>query len=452
MLDVIVLTKEWFQSKSLASYEPLTRVINKAYSRSHYKYGHIMLPRIDNDKFLEDLGFTDDYIMFVLLGPGNIMAQLPPRYFTKSTSVETLVEDHIPDEVANQLKVNPRMRFITVNNDFEFTPQILHCVLLTCGFSVKKPASHEALATGKCPVDHKTMAKCPVSHDTDPNTGSKCPINHGTSRPAQGKCPVAHSQTQNAGGHEDERGAETSLTNEHGKCPFSAGSDRQPVASRPHASAGKCPVAHNEKTQAPPNHPPAQSETKCPVAHNGVPSTSSVCPVTGQTAASASQMPAGHGSDDPNAVCPVTGMTAKDKALALKALPMEAETEVGGDGTQDVHLTAFTSFLRGAGPVFLDVLLEKLLNNPKTWSYFMPSISLSLVKQLEVHADCVREFGLVDFYTGKCGFVLSDKPDVFVDAKENSPFVDEIEVVKPFHVAYLERLVTREQLDKRLHL
>ena len=437
-MEVVVLTKDWFFYNN-RDFSALTKVVNKAYDKVHKRFGHIQNPRIKTpEKFLQELGVSknDEFIFFVLIAPSRAVAELPRRSFNPLNNYDELLDCQIPIEVAEQLKVSPRMRFIPVTEEFEFTDDILHRVLMTVGLKSNSGAS------GQCPVDHKAMtgSKCPVAHTSQANGNGKCPVAHTSQANGGGKCPVAHSAGANGdatapvngnGTHSIDHASAASLAAPNGVCPVS------------HATAatnGGCPVS--SKTSA-----PAATGT-CPVTGQLVaaPALGAVCPVTGQSAPSFD--PHAHGGDDPNAVCPVTGLLAKDKQPARSIV----EAHDVPNGMKEATVTAFTLFLPKQASVFLDVVLDKLLNSHALWSYFSPTINLSSVQTLKLLADTVKEHRLVEFYCNYCDFTVSQKEPVLVKASSECPFPDEVVVAKPFHVVYTERLVTRKRLDERLGL
>lgn len=427
-MEVVVLTKDWF-FHGQRDFSALTKVVNKAYDKVHKRFGHIQNPRIKSpERFLKELGVTadDEFIFFVLIAPSSAVADLPRREFIPLNNYEELLSCQIPRDVADKLKVSPRMRFIPVTEDFEFTDDILHRVLMTVGFKSKP------IVQGKCPVDHKAMAarKCPVAHTTEANGNGKCPVAHSTTANGNGTCPVEHKPQANNNGKcpVDHNG--TSAKN--GKCPVSHGAGA--------TATGVCPVTGQLE------QPPAAGAA-CPVTGQlaASPAAGAVCPVTGQSAAPVVDP---HGGSDPNAVCPVTGLLAKDKQPARPVV----EAHDVPNGIKEATVTAFTLFLPKQASIFLDVVLDKLMNSPALWGYFSPTTNLSSVQEIKLLADVVKEHKLVEYYCNYCGFTLSQKDPVLVGAPGDCPFPDEVHVAKPFYVVYTERVVTRKLLDERLGL
>jgi hypothetical protein len=111
--------------------------------------------------------------------------------------------------------------------------------------------------------------------------------------------------------------------------------------------------------------------------------------------------------------------------------------------SQDFELTTFTSFLRSSGPKIFHYIAGTFFaagGNPKFDELLQ--IHRSSRAEVRLHATIIKDHNLIPFYTNKCGFLPSSKPDVLIKADEDSS-PDEIKarggllVAKSFHFAFL---------------
>lgn len=113
-------------------------------------------------------------------------------------------------------------------------------------------------------------------------------------------------------------------------------------------------------------------------------------------------------------------------------------------GIKEIELTAFTSFMRNTAPVFLDFVIDKCLLT----SYGFEKLSrvgiLQDYNKIMIHADVIKEHGLVEYYVRKCMFIQSSKPDIHVTVAEDMKaaegiFEDGVLAARDFHISFLER-------------
>lgn len=120
-----------------------------------------------------------------------------------------------------------------------------------------------------------------------------------------------------------------------------------------------------------------------------------------------------------------------DESIGNRILSTIAFKQIDLKKEGDYEMTAFTSFLHGIAPNFLEFVLN----------HFKVILDVSW-SPISILAIVIREHELVDYYTKYCGFEKSNKPDIFVSATEmDCPFDDDCRASKNFHLAFLHRLV-----------
>lgn len=112
-----------------------------------------------------------------------------------------------------------------------------------------------------------------------------------------------------------------------------------------------------------------------------------------------------------------------------------------GKFTEELELTAFTSFSRGSGPKMLNLIID-ILRNRNTNPIFTELPTQNA--KIKLHAEVITQHNLVDYYTRKCDFEISDKETVLVrvtpDGRlEDCPFEDNIMASRDFTITFLHR-------------
>ncbi|KAG8204478.1 Biofilm-induced protein [Candida albicans P76067] len=114
--------------------------------------------------------------------------------------------------------------------------------------------------------------------------------------------------------------------------------------------------------------------------------------------------------------------------------------------TKDFELTAFTSFMRNTAPVFLDFIINQCLLDSERFEKISFQGSLNDFQTIIIHADVIKEHGLVEYYTKKCSFTKSSQEDILIKV-DNGQKVDNgvlekgILASKNFHLSFLERII-----------
>lgn len=112
--------------------------------------------------------------------------------------------------------------------------------------------------------------------------------------------------------------------------------------------------------------------------------------------------------------------------------------------SQDFELTTFTSFLRTSGPKLFHYVARNFFAEGHPKFDELLEIRRSPRAEVRLHATIIKDHDLVPFYTNKCGFTPSSKPDVLIKADEDSS-LEEIEarggllVAKAFRFAFLHK-------------
>ncbi|KAK6463252.1 hypothetical protein DFJ63DRAFT_111424 [Scheffersomyces coipomensis] len=90
------------------------------------------------------------------------------------------------------------------------------------------------------------------------------------------------------------------------------------------------------------------------------------------------------------------------------------------DSILDLELTAFTSYMRKLGPKILNLIIDKCLLNEKLLSKLYPTLGpLEQYNKIIIHADVIKEHGLVQYYVNNCTFQQADKKDIFYEVSED---------------------------------
>ncbi|KAL6453566.1 RMD6 Sporulation protein RMD6 [Candida maltosa Xu316] len=113
---------------------------------------------------------------------------------------------------------------------------------------------------------------------------------------------------------------------------------------------------------------------------------------------------------------------------------------------KEFELTAFTSFMRNTGPKVLDFVISKCLLDSGNFAKLSRTGGLSDFDSIVIHADVIREHGLVDYYIKKCSFEKSSRPDVVVRVNQNMEvdadvFEEGVLASQDFHIAFLHRQI-----------
>lgn len=114
--------------------------------------------------------------------------------------------------------------------------------------------------------------------------------------------------------------------------------------------------------------------------------------------------------------------------------------------TKEFELTAFTSFMRNTAPVFLDFIINQCLLDSGRFEQISLQGTLNDFRTIIIHADVIKEHGLVEYYTKKCSFTKSCQEDVLIKI-DNQQNVEDgilekgILASKDFHLSFLERVI-----------
>lgn len=113
-------------------------------------------------------------------------------------------------------------------------------------------------------------------------------------------------------------------------------------------------------------------------------------------------------------------------------------------GIKEFELTAFTSFMRNTAPAFLNFVINNCLLNEDRFAKLSQAGLLNDYNKIVIHADVIKEHGLVEYYTKKCSFVQSLRPDVHVTVAEDMKaaegiFEKGVLAARDFHISFLER-------------
>ncbi|KAK6456196.1 uncharacterized protein RJT20DRAFT_128021 [Scheffersomyces xylosifermentans] len=110
---------------------------------------------------------------------------------------------------------------------------------------------------------------------------------------------------------------------------------------------------------------------------------------------------------------------------------------------KDLELTAFTSYMRKTGPKFLDLVIKRCLLEEKYFSLFSDR-PLSHYSSIILHADCIKEHRLVEYYTKNCSFEPEDQEDIRIKVGQGGSgslgtFDLGISATRDFHVSFIKR-------------
>ncbi|CAK9438379.1 uncharacterized protein LODBEIA_P26030 [Lodderomyces beijingensis] len=108
-----------------------------------------------------------------------------------------------------------------------------------------------------------------------------------------------------------------------------------------------------------------------------------------------------------------------------------------------LELTAFTSYIKGGAPMFMNFVIDKILTDP----VYFPLVSsaqreLAKCDKIVLHGDCIIEHDLLPYYTEVLEFVESDSDQLLVEIDENL-YAAAIDVYakRPFHLAFVYRVI-----------
>ncbi|CUM67616.1 uncharacterized protein PRCAT00005316001 [Priceomyces carsonii] len=117
------------------------------------------------------------------------------------------------------------------------------------------------------------------------------------------------------------------------------------------------------------------------------------------------------------------------------------------NAVKEIYITAFTSFCKNTASKFLDLILQEIFFEKLAESLENRPQTLKKEK-LIVHADCVKEHCLVDYYVSKLNFELANKEYYFDIMKDGTIHSDalpdhmlEIKAYRDFHITFLKRTV-----------
>ncbi|KAI5966546.1 uncharacterized protein KGF55_000855 [Candida pseudojiufengensis] len=112
--------------------------------------------------------------------------------------------------------------------------------------------------------------------------------------------------------------------------------------------------------------------------------------------------------------------------------------EVSNQDEINLNLTTFCSFLYNSASTFFEIIISKCLKNSKIYEelYHEP---LSNYKSLIIHADCIIEHNLIDYYITKCKFKKSHKANISIENAGIS--YKQIKATKNFEIGFLYRRI-----------
>ncbi|KAI5953541.1 hypothetical protein KGF54_002913 [Candida jiufengensis] len=147
-------------------------------------------------------------------------------------------------------------------------------------------------------------------------------------------------------------------------------------------------------------------------------------------------------SDLPNAKIKIVDSDFKLDDSYLKRViastGLRSYDKVSKPGEKDVILTTYCSFLSHAASDFLDFLISNCILNPKIFKALY-SEPLSDFKTIVIHADCIIEHNLIDYYTGKCKFFKSNKPDISIASAAGG--YKQVIASRNFNIGFLYRRI-----------
>lgn len=157
MFELLVLTSEWFLNENAdhESLQNVTNVINRAYNKLKFKYGIIIIDRVESaSTFARDFGILpgsyadgSDMSLYLLLGPKEIFDKLNAEsgYFRDFNvhyeTVEGSSSCDIPEKYASLFDFAPEnvdMKINVVDKHYKFTRSELNRCLGTLGIRVEE--------------------------------------------------------------------------------------------------------------------------------------------------------------------------------------------------------------------------------------------------------------------------------------------------------------------------
>ncbi|EGW35037.1 uncharacterized protein SPAPADRAFT_132518 [Spathaspora passalidarum NRRL Y-27907] len=113
---------------------------------------------------------------------------------------------------------------------------------------------------------------------------------------------------------------------------------------------------------------------------------------------------------------------------------------------KEFELTCFTSYMRKAGQLFLEFVINHCLLNESRFQLLSRKGILSDFSCIVLHGEVIQEHDLVRYYVNNCSFTESDKQPVLIKVgrdmqTENSILEKDILASRSFHIAFIFREV-----------
>ncbi|RLV94343.1 hypothetical protein JA1_001857 [Spathaspora sp. JA1] len=117
---------------------------------------------------------------------------------------------------------------------------------------------------------------------------------------------------------------------------------------------------------------------------------------------------------------------------------------------KEFDLTCFTSYMRKAGQVFLEFVIQHCLLDKSRFELLSRKGKLSDFSSIVLHGEVIKEHDLIRYYVNNCSFTESDKQPVLVeigpDMKAQQDILEkDIMATRSFHIAFVFR-------DVQVHL
>lgn len=122
------------------------------------------------------------------------------------------------------------------------------------------------------------------------------------------------------------------------------------------------------------------------------------------------------------------------RVLATAGVKAFAE-DLGVPHVRPFELSTFTSYMRGSGPVVLELLIKHVFTNKNIYD-------LLAAEKVVLYADVIKEHQLVEYYVSKCGFKMTEREDVKVLLNPEGGLKDStssFRATRDFHLALLAR-------------
>lgn len=129
--------------------------------------------------------------------------------------------------------------------------------------------------------------------------------------------------------------------------------------------------------------------------------------------------------------------TVIDDGIADRLLGVCGYKNIPGelDNVKEYELVSFASFLGGIGPRLLEYTIAKYLADLQ-----LEFADQSKVSKCIIHAVVIKDHELVPYYTERCQFASSGKPDLLIKNSGDDAPLDVI-ATREFHLAFLQREV-----------